>query len=362
MACYIFATVRGLYLSRYPQTPFNLLHKEALIAEGGKYVKTKDGRIVEYFVKGSPKSDAKVVVTIHGQLMTGKGALKLTPDEFIEGHNLKVIAVSMPGCGYSDAQMGRKIVNWPKDDLEPILAKEGVDKFIITGTSYGTAHALAAGVHFEAKKCLGVGISAGYVPYDVCIENGVTPNVVIPRLWFYNSIIGAWIYTLIDLIFPLLCNGTRYIPESKAFFNEGDEEIFDILLEDMTRSGIRGRAQHLYDIALDVSNIFGFDPQDVQTKNMSVWYASDDSQIPEDNGKWLCDIFRAKKDVKLDARCEKIGYGHLTFWRRPKRNMEQIEVLLKLVGEDAWQTEKELISSHESVSLTEKQAWLQAFS
>jgi pimeloyl-ACP methyl ester carboxylesterase len=49
------------------------------------------------------------------------------------------IAISLPGYGYTDMKPGRKVLDWANEDLLAVLDQEGVDEFMITGHSQGTA-------------------------------------------------------------------------------------------------------------------------------------------------------------------------------------------------------------------------------
>ena len=80
--------------------------------------------------------------------------------------------------------------------------------------------------------------------------------------------------------------------------------------------------------------MFRFDPRNIKTKNVAVWYASDDSAIPEDNGKFFADYFSSKSDVNTDIKCGNSGHGHLTYWQKPLRNAAQVQALLELSAKD----------------------------
>ena len=71
----------------------------------------------------------------------------------------------------SQAQPGRKIQDWPKTDVEPVLAKEGLsqtDKFSVFGVSMGTIHAMAMAQYFGPQgRIRSIGIRAPFVPLCV---------------------------------------------------------------------------------------------------------------------------------------------------------------------------------------------------
>ena len=43
-----------------------------------------------------------------------------------EDLNVRMINVSLPGLGLSSLHPGRRVADWPRTDLDPILAAEGV--------------------------------------------------------------------------------------------------------------------------------------------------------------------------------------------------------------------------------------------
>lgn len=67
---------------------------------------------------------------------------------------------------------GRQVVDWPREDLEAVLKKEGVEKFMIMGHSQGTAHAMAAAYYFQ-ERCEGFGLNAPLLPTKVSKEEDI---------------------------------------------------------------------------------------------------------------------------------------------------------------------------------------------
>lgn len=121
---------------------------------GGRWLQLEDGRIVEYFVYGSDQADARVLLQINGTFGTGWGLMSFPlVSAKLKELNIKGVSITVPGHGFSSMRGGGyQIGQWPKDDVEPVLAKEGITgKFMVEGTSYGTAHALAIGAHFGER-------------------------------------------------------------------------------------------------------------------------------------------------------------------------------------------------------------------
>ena len=81
------------------------------------------------------------------------------------------------------------------------------------------------------------------------------------------------------------------------------------------RGVVRGSVGNAWESAGDVCYEWGFDPRLIETRNVVVWHAADDTLCPPEIGRWLAEMFRAKEGVRVDFRDDDIGYGHLTYSR-----------------------------------------------
>ena len=88
-----------------------------------------DGRILEYFVYGSEREDALILINFPGLGTTGKLDVSLW-SEYYRKANVKKISITTPGSGYSSVDPHRKLLNWHKD-VDVVLKQEKVDKFIL---------------------------------------------------------------------------------------------------------------------------------------------------------------------------------------------------------------------------------------
>ena len=136
-------------------------------------------RIIEYFVCGSERKDARILVYCHGANGTGK-MFSSFPKwvQKVKDLNVKVIAVTQPGCGYSSIHIGRHIGNWPRDDLQPVLVAEGVGgKFTVSGISLGAPHALAVAHYFGAARVSGMGLQVPFVSMPFSEDLGLVEGM-----------------------------------------------------------------------------------------------------------------------------------------------------------------------------------------
>jgi pimeloyl-ACP methyl ester carboxylesterase len=276
-------TLYGLWRRAQGQIPFDAAAQErdaARLGGEGRHVTMDDGRIVEYLVYGSKRPHAKVVVHIHGAGMSA-GAYCQMYASLCEELNVKGIAPSMPGYGYSDIRPGRLIVDFPLD-VDAILKAEGVGEFMVEGLSLGTAHAMAVAWHFGPDRCVAMGLNAPYVGEQICREYDLKNDAdMLPktdaRAWYQ-----AWNFFVADLMWsaPLLSPPGRHMPSLAG-----------------------GKTNTLW----------GFDPREIVTRNVAVWWARDDVPAPPEHGEWLANYFSAKEGIKTDVRDEDAGFSHFTY-------------------------------------------------
>ena len=104
-------------------------------------------------------------------------------------------------------------------------------------------------------------------------------------------------------------------PEGKKAMKERPWAINDIALDQKERLVARGtQGQAWEQFSFDVTVLWGFDPREVKTRNVAVWYAKDDSMVPPLHGEWLANFFSSKEGVKVDIRDENIGLGHFSYF------------------------------------------------
>jgi hypothetical protein len=113
-----------------------------ILADGGKFVQTTDGRIVEYFLYGHEgPADVPVFLAINGTAGTGWLMANLPMvDAALKERGIRGLAITLPGYGYTSLfpATGYGLGKWPGMDVEPVLAAEGLSgPLMVEGTSYG---------------------------------------------------------------------------------------------------------------------------------------------------------------------------------------------------------------------------------
>lgn len=312
-------TLYGLRRRAQGLRPFDAAEQQrdaARLGGEGRHVTTADDRIVEYLVYGSRRPDAKTIVQIHGAATTGGWMCRMNAS-LCEELNLKGIAPSMPGCGFSDVHVGRRIVDFPRD-LEAILEAEDVGEFMVEGASLGTSHAMAVARHFGPDRCVALGLNVPYLSEQICREFDFQHDAdnlpkTDARAWYQ-----AWNFVAADLMFlaPLVSPPARHMGRIGGGSKVEAERpwIFESMAADQRRLVVRGtQGQGWEQFSYEMNALWGFDPRDIETRNVAVWYARDDTACPPSHGEWLAALFESKEGVRTSIRSEDAGFAHFTY-------------------------------------------------
>jgi len=317
----------GTWRKRQGQLPFDEAEQASEAARRGgigRHVTTADGRVVEYIVYGSQRGDARVMVQMHGA-GSSAGLMCSWNAALFRELNLRGIAPSMPNSGYSDIHPARRIAQFPRDDLAPILRAEGVSEFLVDGHSLGTAHAMAIAWYFAPDhaehRCVGMGLNCPYLSSALCKELKFPCDAddlwIVrnndPRAWH-----AAWNFALADLsnLLPFLSPPLKFGHLIWPAFAKARPWAFPAVAEDQKRTGARGYVGQGYEMTCyAINSVWGFDPRDIRTKNVAVWWALDDGfpGCPPVHGRWLSELFESKPGVHTTNRSLDIGFGHWTY-------------------------------------------------
>ena len=300
----------GLVLRNRGQRAFDA---DALAAEGGSYVVSAAGRTIEYFVYGSTDPTAPVVVNMHGSGLEARSERDLWAPA-CEKLGVRGLSLSLPGYGYTDMNPGRVVKNWPTEDLEPVLDKEGVHEFMITGHSQGNPHAMAAALHFP-QRCIGLGLNAPLLPSDVTKEVGVKGALGMGSLLRTEQLrkpYMAWYFAVYHLG---VVTFAPWLPLEALPAAAKDADLRELLRRTLARAVARGSHGGAWESTEDVCYEWEVDPREIQTRNICVWHAAGDEACPAEIGKWLADMFGAKQGVRVDYRADNQGFGHMTYCR-----------------------------------------------
>lgn len=330
LSIYLLFTIGGLIVKNQGQSDID---EASLIRDGAKIVTDKNGRKIEYFLYGSTDPNAPVIINIHGSGLDGTFE-KAVNQSACEELGVRGISISLPGYGNTDMKIGRTVVDWASEDLEAVLLAENVKEFMITGHSQGNPHAMAAAYHF-GDRVKGLGLNAPLLPNDVTEEIGIAGALAYEDLktteelgrplnayWFF----GLYLFT--DLFAPAL--PTKVLVDMGTHVDQ-DTALVEMMRHTFSRSMIRGAAGNVWESAVDVCYLWGFDPRKIETKNICVWHASDDTACPPEIGEWLANYF-SKKGSNVNFKNENLGYNHMTYCNEHYRKAENSMVKALLDG------------------------------
>ena len=189
---------------------------------------------------------------------------------------------------------------------------------MITGHSQGNPHAMAA-AWYCGERCEGLGLYAPRLPTPLSREEGLKGGIGIDALptteklrkWYMG-----WCFAVMHLSLMTL---SPWLP-LKAIRNIGPRVLGDAALvrhfaDSFQRGVVRGSVGNAWESAGDVCYEWGFDPRLIETRNVVIWHAADDTFCPAEIGRWLAGMFRAKDGVRVESRDDDVGYGHVTYSR-----------------------------------------------
>ncbi len=270
---------------------------------------TADGRQVAYCCYGSEKSSVPVVINMHGSGLEANFE-RTTYHNICSTLDCRGIAISLPGCGFTDEKPGRQVKDWPAEDLEAVLNAENIDNFHITGHSQGTAHAMAA-AHYFSQRCIGLGLNAPLLPTQLCQDLGLNKAIgtgSTPSSQRLNKVYMGWYFSLFWLAFQLLPSWIVTIPILKGLPEiKKDQHLLKRFTDSVHQSTIRGCSGAAWESAQDTCFDWGFNIKAIEHNNVVIWHADDDNTIPSEQGAWLANQFGAQ--LKHHAE----GFGHLTY-------------------------------------------------
>jgi pimeloyl-ACP methyl ester carboxylesterase len=290
-----------------------------IVAAGGKYITTNEGRIVEYSVHGKcDDNDVNVPVIVNPYcaeyLIFGKGheedgnSDELEPPVNFSNVDYKIISISLPGIGHSDLHPGHRVAKWPQTDLLPILQQENVTgKFHMCGTSLGTLYAVATAQAF-GSRIASLGLRVPFLPLPLSEPLGLPngqPTFPTSQELAKNTWTVRTTRFLLEKIVTIFANpgrwtlwfmknglfGSEHIGTSKFYEDYPKEAAY---LQKLVAHFPADTMMHLMakDVALDAPGVDyrEISSQDIPMDQRIVWYAADDHDCPPSHGKWLAEV------------------------------------------------------------------------
>jgi pimeloyl-ACP methyl ester carboxylesterase len=282
-----------------------------------------DGRRLAFAQYGDPRG--RPVLFLHG--FTASRLTRHPHDALTASLGVRLITVDRPGCGASDYQPGRTLLDFA-GDAAALADHLALDRFAVAGHSAGGPYALAI-AHRLPDRVTHAGVVCGFAPFDrPDATEGMRPDMAraVPGLRRM-----PWLARIVMASLP-----RQYAKDPEKAFEkqfgaglpESDRhelarpEVHQLILDaavESVRGGSRGLAREL---RLTFAEPWGFDPADIAVPTL-LWYGDADVITPAQMGRHLAGAIPGSHLTVYR------GEGHMvyvTHWA---------DVLADLTGEDA---------------------------
>ena len=278
------------------------------------YVQLSDGRRIGYQEYGDREGDP--VFFFHGWIGS---RLDFGPnDDIARELGIRVVAVDRPGCGESELQQDRRLLDWP-DDVSEVADALGFGQFAICGHSFGGPY-VAACAYRLADRLISAAIVAGISPLSF---EGATRGMPAPVrfvLWLggrapaltrpYVSLMARMVKkpdTIAKGVRSLLPDDELALLETPRF------DGFFENLDEMVKHGTEGA---YWDARVFLGE-WGFDCSAIEIP-VSLFYGTDDQNVPIQMGDYYRDAIPT-----TDANFYE-GEGHFIMYSRANEILKSL--------------------------------------
>ncbi len=245
------------------------------------HVQLSDGRHLGYQEYGD--REGHPVLFFHGWIGS---RLDFGPnDEIARELGVRVIAVDRPGCGSSDFQQGRRLLDWPLDVSEMADALE-LGKFAICGHSFGGPY-VAACAYQLPDRVTSAAIVAGIAPLEKGATRGMAAGVRLV-LWLGSRAPGAlrpYVSLMAGMVKKpkMIAKGmSSLLPDEEVALLETPRfEGYPENMGEMVKNGSKGA----YWDARTFLGEWGFDCTDIKMP-VSLFYGTADRNVPIQMGEY----------------------------------------------------------------------------
>jgi pimeloyl-ACP methyl ester carboxylesterase len=278
------------------------------------YAQLSDGRQIAYQEYGDP--DGQPVFFFHGWLGS---RLDFAPNDQLAGDlGARVIALDRPGCGESDFQPDRRLLDWP-GDVSDVADALGFGEFAVCGHSFGGPF-VAACAYSIPDRITSAAIVAGISPLSFDGATSGMPALVRFVLWLgriappltrpYVAFMARMAKSPDSLkkgIESQLSNDEAALLSTPRF--DGFFENFG----EMTKHGSTGA---YWDARVFLED-WGFDCADIDGP-VALFYGTEDSNVPIQMGEYYRDAMPNSTATFYE------GEGHLIMYSRAKEILDTL--------------------------------------
>lgn len=270
-----------------------------------------DGRKLGYDERGP--ADGKPLFYFHGSPSSRVESTLYVSDELLQSLGVRLIVADRPGMGFSDFQLNRRILDFPKDILA-LADHLNIGRFSVLAYSLGGPYGLACA--FAIPEWLTkAGIVSGAAMFTEPelmknINEGTRKFLTMPRESpFLSRLFLGMMLGVAPRLAPrqfvtgaasVLPVSDREIVDSDPAFQKG----FIRMVHEATRQGTRGA---FHESLLSVTD-YGFRLQEIQAPIL-LWHGGEDKNIPVEMARYV---------ESTVPKCEAKFYpheGHLSLFR-----------------------------------------------
>jgi pimeloyl-ACP methyl ester carboxylesterase len=260
-------------------------------ASGTKTVAAADGRTLTIAECGDP--DGFPVFLLHGtpgSRFAGQGA-----ESAYANVGARVITYDRPGYGGSDRFRGRRVVD-SVADVSAIADSLGIERFAVSGGSWGGPHSLAVAARLP-ERVTRAACAAGVAPFDMPGFDWFADMdaVNIEELgWALEGedVLAREIERVAASMLERVADDpAKLVSESEVEFSEADRAIMASperheLIRRMINEAFRQGVWGYVDDTLCLIQPWGFDASEIRVPTR-VLYGRTDVLVPRQHGEWL---------------------------------------------------------------------------
>ncbi len=270
------------------------------------YVQLPDGRQIGFQEYGD--REGSPVFFFHGWIGS---RLDFAPNDAVARElGVRVISVDRPGCGSSDFQEHRRLLDWP-DDVSVLADALGLDKFAVCGHSFGGPYVAACAYQLPGR-ITSAAIVAGISPLSFKGATRGMPGFVRLALWLggsapvltrpYVALMGRMVKnpdSIAKGIGSLLPDDELALLDTPRF-----DGFFDNFGE-MVKNGSQGA----YWDARTFLGEWGFECEDIEIP-VSLFYGTVDQNVPIQMGEYYRDEIPNSEATFYEGEGHFIMYSH----------------------------------------------------
>jgi pimeloyl-ACP methyl ester carboxylesterase len=277
----------------YELATMNTVQEDAVMAEasGTQTVAAGDGRTLTIAECGDP--DGFPVFMLHGT--PGSRFAGQADASAYANVGARVITYDRPGYGGSDRFRGRRVLDCVAD-VSAIADSLGIERFAVTGGSWGGAHSLAVAARLPERVTRAACV-AGVAPFDMpgfdwfAGMDAVNIEEIGWALEGEDVLAREIERVAASMLERVADDPSKLVSESEVEFSEADRAVMASperhqVIRQMITEAFRHGVWGYVDDALCLIQPWGFDVTEIRVPTR-VLYGLTDVLVPRQHGEWL---------------------------------------------------------------------------